>query len=146
MKRTLLLLLLCISSQSYAKWVWFTNDDINTKYSYEDSKLDIREKDGAKNIYGWIMMDFNKPQVNYLKKSFFSVKEQFEITCKTPNHNYESYKTTYQAYIQGHNGTGMNVGGYDFSAYPDQKIVPGSMLEVFINYFCKLDKSKINLQ
>jgi hypothetical protein len=146
MKRILLLLLLCISSQSYAKWVWFTNDDINTKYSYEDSKLDIREKDGAKNIYGWIMMDFNKPQVNHLKKRFYSVKQQFEITCKTPNYNYESFKITYEAYIEGHNGTGLNIGGYDFSRYPDEKIVPGSMTEFFVNYFCKLDKSKTNLQ
>ena len=146
MKRTLLLLLLCISSQSYAKWVWFTNDDINTKYSYEDSRLDIREIDGAKNIYGWIMMDFNKPQVNHLKKSFYSVKQQFEITCKTPSDKYESFKIIYEDYSQGHNGTGLNIGGYDFSSSPESKIVPGSMTELFVNYFCNLNKSKINPQ
>ena len=119
------------------EWIKFTQDDIKNDYFYEASKLTVTTYPEAKYVSGWIMMNYGKPFVMKNNKVINSQKDNFQINCKFKS-NVEEYKLMFTAYYSGKNGTGGMTYQNDYGFGLSQKIIPDSMVEYFVEYFCKM--------
>ena len=134
------------------EWVKITEDEFKNEYFYESSKTEVslrpdREVEDKK-ITGWIMSNFGKPFVMKYNKKINSQKDNFEIQCKVklnPSEQRffgrpyfpESYRLIYSTFYPEKNGLGGVIHSQDYNGGVEQKIVPGSMIEYFVDYFCK---------
>lgn len=138
LKISLSIFFLIICNLGHCEWVKFATDDIKNEYFYESSKIDIKTYPKSKVIFGWIMMNYGKPFVMKDKNIINSQKDNFQITCKFED-SIESYKVTYSAYFRQLNGKGGMIFQNDYGIDAlNQKIVPDSIFEFFVGYFCKM--------
>ena len=119
-------------NQTWAKWVFISNDNVGNAYYYEDTKTVVNS--AASEVSTWQLISYSEALTAPNGSPTQSIVQDMSYFCKT---GYESYKQFYIGYYSGPGGSGVSVEQLDTSDSPWDRVIPDTMSYVLYQFFCK---------
>lgn len=116
---------------SFAKWVFISDDNIGNQYYYEDTKTvkDLISEE----ISAWLLISYAETMQAPDGQSILSVIQDVSYSCRI---GYESYKQFYIGYYTGPKGSGISLEQINTTNSAWQRVIPDTMSYLIFEFFC----------